>query len=97
VWEAQEAQLAAETEKNNAQEAQLAAETEKNNAQERQNLIMIISASVVTLLLVVGGGSALYRSHRQNVALTEQLNKVAEQHEELTSQGMEIAYLRDWR
>jgi len=31
------------------------------------------------------------------VALTQQLNRVAEQHEELTSQGMEIAYLRDWR
>ena len=92
----QKAQLQAER-ANNATAANLRLEQEKNATQERESLIMALSASAVTLLLVVGGWDALYRSHRHNSALTQQLNKVAEQHEELASQGMEIAYLRNWR
>ena len=61
----------------------------------------MLSAIVVVLLTVIGG-VVLYRSNLKNLALTKQLNKglltqVAEQDQILSSQGVEIAYLRDWR
>ena len=98
VWQARERQRKA------VAEAKLVAETAAHEAQEhenevqnRDNLIILIAAVVITLLMVIGGGGALYRSQRQNLALTEQLNKVAEQREELSSKGIEISYLRNWR
>ena len=70
---------------------------ERHVAEKRGTLIAIFFASGFVLILAVVGGGALYHSHMQNLALTEQLHKVAEQHEALNSQGMEIAYWRNWR
>ena len=65
-------------------------------------IITIMLSAIVVVLLTVIGGVVLYRSNLKNLALTKQLNKglltqVAEQDQILSSQGVEIAYLRDWR
>ena len=90
-----QAQLTAET------AAKLTAETtareaseERNAAKKRENLI-IISSAIAVVLLMVFGGAWLYYFHRNNLALTKQLNEsiltqVTEQHEEMV-------HLRNWR